>query len=236
MCWSANSSREFLEVPQECLILTMKANQKYFPLLDAAGKLTNKFLVVSNIRPDDASAVIGGNERVVRPRLADAKFFFDQDRKKTLVDRVRRPGQGGLPQQAGHAGRARASACARSPARSASNSAAPALAAAGRPRRAAGQGRPADRHGGRVPRTAGHDGRLLRAPRWRERGRRGGDRRPLQAAFRRRRTAAQHRRSGRRAGRQAGDAGRPVRHRPDAHRRQGSVCVAPACAGRDRAC
>lgn len=80
--------KEFLAVPQECLILTMKANQKYFPLLDAAGKLTNKFLVVSNISPADASAVIGGNERVVRPRLADAKFFFDQDRKKTLESRV----------------------------------------------------------------------------------------------------------------------------------------------------
>jgi glycyl-tRNA synthetase beta chain len=78
----------FLEVPQECLILTMKANQKYFPLLDRHGKLTNQFLVVSNIRPADPSAVIGGNERVVRPRLADAKFFFDQDRKKTLASRV----------------------------------------------------------------------------------------------------------------------------------------------------
>ena len=80
--------KEFLDVPQECLILTMKANQKYFPLLDAAGKLSNKFLVVSNISPADASAVVGGNERVVRPRLADAKFFFDQDRKKTLESRV----------------------------------------------------------------------------------------------------------------------------------------------------
>ena len=79
---------EFLGVPQECLILTMKANQKYFPLIDASGKLTNRFLVVSNISPDDASLVIGGNERVVRPRLADAKFFFDQDRKKTLESRV----------------------------------------------------------------------------------------------------------------------------------------------------
>ena len=79
---------QFLDVPQECLILTMKANQKYFPLLDAAGKLTNKFLVVSNISPADTSFVTGGNERVVRPRLADAKFFFDQDRKKTLASRV----------------------------------------------------------------------------------------------------------------------------------------------------
>lgn len=79
---------EFLAVPQECLILTMKANQKYFPLLDAQGKLTHQFLIVSNIAPQDASAVIQGNERVVRPRLADAKFFFDQDRKKTLASRV----------------------------------------------------------------------------------------------------------------------------------------------------
>ncbi len=79
---------EFLQVPQECLILTMKANQKYFPLLNAAGKLTHQFLVVSNISPADASAVVGGNERVVRPRLADATFFFDQDRKKTLEARV----------------------------------------------------------------------------------------------------------------------------------------------------
>ena len=79
---------EYLQVPQECLILTMKANQKYFPLLDAAGKLTNQFLVVSNISPTDPSQVIGGNERVVRPRLSDAKFFYDQDRKKPLASRV----------------------------------------------------------------------------------------------------------------------------------------------------
>ena len=80
--------KQFLDVPQECLILTMKANQKYFPLLDASDKLTNKFLVVSNISPAETSFVVGGNERVVRPRLADAKFFFDQDRKKTLASRV----------------------------------------------------------------------------------------------------------------------------------------------------
>ena len=78
----------YLDVPPECLILTMKANQKYFPLLDKNDKLTHRFLIVSNISPDDPSAVIQGNERVVRPRLADAKFFFDQDRKKTLASRV----------------------------------------------------------------------------------------------------------------------------------------------------
>ena len=79
---------EFLEVPSEVLILTMKANQKYFPLLRADGRLTHEFLVVSNIRPSDPSRVIEGNERVVRPRLADAKFFFDQDRRKTLESRL----------------------------------------------------------------------------------------------------------------------------------------------------
>jgi glycyl-tRNA synthetase beta chain len=78
----------FLSVPPECLILTMKANQKYFPLLDDKGRLTHQFLVVSNINPSNPSRVVEGNERVVRPRLADAKFFFDQDRKKTLADRV----------------------------------------------------------------------------------------------------------------------------------------------------
>jgi glycyl-tRNA synthetase beta chain len=79
---------QFLAVPSECLVLTMKANQKYFPLLDGDGKLTERFLVVSNIRPDDASAVVTGNQRVVRPRLADAKFFFDQDRRKSLESRL----------------------------------------------------------------------------------------------------------------------------------------------------
>jgi glycyl-tRNA synthetase beta chain len=78
----------FLDVPAECLILTMKANQKYFPLIDAEGRLTHRFLVVSNIRPADPGQIIEGNQRVVRPRLADAKFFFDQDRKKSLESRV----------------------------------------------------------------------------------------------------------------------------------------------------
>ena len=78
----------FLDIPEECLILTMKANQKYFPLLDHSGKLANKFCIISNIQPPDNSHIIAGNERVLRSRLADAKFFFDQDRKKTLASRV----------------------------------------------------------------------------------------------------------------------------------------------------
>ena len=82
--------KAFLEVPAECLVLTMKANQKYFPLLSAKGYLTHQFLVVSNITPLDPSAVITGNERVVRPRLADAQFFFNQDRQHTLASRLDR--------------------------------------------------------------------------------------------------------------------------------------------------
>jgi glycyl-tRNA synthetase beta chain len=77
----------FLAVPQECLILTMQTNQKYFAT-QRGGKLTHRFLIVSNIETSDPSAIIGGNERVVRPRLADAKFFFDQDRKHTLESRL----------------------------------------------------------------------------------------------------------------------------------------------------
>ena len=79
---------DFLAVPQECLILTMKANQKYFPLLGATGRLTHRFLVVSNITPENPARIIEGNERVVRARLADARFFFDQDRKRSLESRL----------------------------------------------------------------------------------------------------------------------------------------------------
>ena len=82
--------KSFLEVPPECLVLTMKANQKYFPLLNAKDELTHQFLVVSNITPSDPSAVITGNERVVRPRLADAQFFFNQDRQHSLASRLDR--------------------------------------------------------------------------------------------------------------------------------------------------
>ena len=78
----------FLDVPQECLILTMQMNQRYFALADDAGRLVNRFLLVSNIETPDPSAIISGNERVLRARLADAKFFFDQDRKRTLESRL----------------------------------------------------------------------------------------------------------------------------------------------------
>jgi glycyl-tRNA synthetase beta chain len=81
---------EFLAVPQECLILTMRQNQKYFPLFDAEGRLIERFLMVANLAPADPSRVIGGNERVIRPRLADARFFFETDRKTPLAERVPR--------------------------------------------------------------------------------------------------------------------------------------------------
>ena len=84
---------EYLEVPQECLILTMQQHQKYFPLLDANGKLLNKFLIVSNMEVDDPKYIISGNQRVVRPRLADARFFYNQDRKQTLESRVEKLGR-----------------------------------------------------------------------------------------------------------------------------------------------
>ncbi|MGV7235146.1 MAG: glycine--tRNA ligase subunit beta [Nitrosomonadaceae bacterium] len=81
-------NQEFLNIPQECLILSMKQHQKYFPLLDNEGNLLSRFLIVSNIKTNNSTAIISGNERVLQARLADAEFFFDQDRKKTLVSRV----------------------------------------------------------------------------------------------------------------------------------------------------
>jgi len=80
--------KAFLGVPQECLILTMRQNQKYFPLFDASGKLLSKFLIVSNMKVADPQHIVAGNQRVVRPRLEDARFFFNQDRKQRLEERI----------------------------------------------------------------------------------------------------------------------------------------------------
>jgi glycyl-tRNA synthetase beta chain len=80
----------FLEVPQECLILTMRQNQKYFPLFDPQGQLRPRFLIVSNVKVEDPRHIIAGNERVVRPRLEDARFFYQQDRRQRLEARVPR--------------------------------------------------------------------------------------------------------------------------------------------------
>ncbi|MBP6563883.1 MAG: glycine--tRNA ligase subunit beta, partial [Neisseriaceae bacterium] len=84
----AGFDAEFLAVPQECLILTMQQNQKYFPLLNAEGKLINRFLLVSNLEAQDPSHIIQGNERVLRARLSDAAFFFEQDKKHPLESRL----------------------------------------------------------------------------------------------------------------------------------------------------
>ena len=86
--YECHFDQEFLEVPQECLILTMQTNQKYFALTDFQGKLRNRFLIVSNIETTNPNAIISGNERVVRPRLSDARFFFKQDQKRPLASRV----------------------------------------------------------------------------------------------------------------------------------------------------
>jgi glycyl-tRNA synthetase beta chain len=86
--YECHFDQEFLEVPQECLILTMQTNQKYFALTDKQGKLRNRFLIVSNIETTKPQAIISGNERVVRPRLSDARFFFQQDQKRPLAARV----------------------------------------------------------------------------------------------------------------------------------------------------
>jgi glycyl-tRNA synthetase beta chain len=86
----AGFAERFLQVPQECLILTMQQNQKYFPLLNSEGKLINRFLLVSNLQTENPVHIIQGNERVLRARLADAEFFYRQDQKTSLASRLPR--------------------------------------------------------------------------------------------------------------------------------------------------
>jgi glycyl-tRNA synthetase beta chain len=86
--YEGHFEKAFLEVPQECLMLTMRQNQKYFPLVDGQGRLSNRFLLVSNMQVAHPHHIVHGNERVLRARLADAKFFYDQDRRRTLASRV----------------------------------------------------------------------------------------------------------------------------------------------------
>ncbi|NUY57564.1 MULTISPECIES: glycine--tRNA ligase subunit beta [Salinivibrio] len=85
---TASFENKYLKVPSEALVYTMKGDQKYFPVYDANGELLPKFIFVSNIESKDPTQVISGNEKVVRPRLADAEFFFDTDRKRPLIDRL----------------------------------------------------------------------------------------------------------------------------------------------------
>ncbi|EEO28069.1 glycine--tRNA ligase subunit beta [Oxalobacter paraformigenes] len=86
--YECHFEESFLEVPQECLILTMQTNQKYFALTDAEGRLRSRFLIVSNMETNTPQRIISGNERVIRPRLSDARFFFEQDKKKRLEERL----------------------------------------------------------------------------------------------------------------------------------------------------
>ena len=222
--------KQFLEVPQECLILTMKANQKYFPLLDANHKLTNKFLVVSSINPTDTSFVVGGNERVVRPRLADAKFFFDQDRKKTLASRVEGLGKVVYHNKLGTQGErvARVRAIAKAIGQQLGGDV---LAAKADQAAQLAKTDLVTDMVGEFPELQGTMGRYYAlndglSTEVAER-----DRRPLQTALRGRRPPAQYHRRGSSACRQAGNAGRHVRHWQPAHRRQRPVCAAAACAG-----
>jgi glycyl-tRNA synthetase beta chain len=86
--YACHFDEEFLEVPSECLVLTMQTNQKYFALMTQEGQLSNRFLIVSNIETQHPQHIISGNEKVIRPRLADARFFFTQDKKRTLESRI----------------------------------------------------------------------------------------------------------------------------------------------------
>ena len=86
--YAGSFDKAFLEIPQECLALTLRQNQKHFPLFDATGALLPKFLIVSNLQVADPRQIVAGNERVVRPRLEDARFFYDQDRKARLEERL----------------------------------------------------------------------------------------------------------------------------------------------------
>ena len=163
----------FLALPREVLISTLQEHQRYFPVEDAQGRLLPAFITVSNIESRDPAKVREGNERVVRPRLADAAFFWEQDRKQPLAARARGARCGDLPGEARLARRQDARACARSPARSPRPSAA--VRAARRARRGALQVRSAHRHGRGVSRAAGHHGHAT--TRWPTASRRGRRRR-----------------------------------------------------------
>ena len=228
--YAGTFDRAFLAVPQECLILTMQQNQKYFALADAAGRLTNRFLIVSNLATADPSAIIQGNERVLRARLADAEFFFDQDRKTRLASRVDRLRSivyhNKLGTQADRMDRVRNIA----------TRIAPLLGADAELADRAAMLAKADLVTdmvGEFPELQGVMGRYYALH--------DGEPAPVADAI------AQHywprfagdalpdgrRRAIRRARRQARDAGGHVRHRPGADRRQGSVRAAPRRARRD---
>jgi glycyl-tRNA synthetase beta chain len=223
----------YLAVPQECLILTMRQNQKYFPLFDAAGKLLPRFLIVSNMQLADPRHIVGGNERVVRPRLEDARFFYDQDRKQRLEERVPQLAKVVFHHKLGsQLDRRNAPDLADMVACLYVNRPADALPNSPSAPRSF-QGRPAHRHGRRVPGAAGRDGALLRGARRRAGGGGARHRGALSPALCRGRAARRPGRLRGRARRQAVPAGGLLRHRTSAHRREGSVRPASRGARRD---
>ncbi len=212
----ARFDRAFLEVPQECLILTMQQNQKYFALADDAGALRHRFLLVSNLPCDDPSAIVHGNERVLRARLADARFFYDQDRTIAAGFACRAPAQRRLSQQARQQRRAcRPSGCTWR--RRSRRGSAPTPAHAERAALLAKADLVTDMVG-EFPELQGTMGRYYALHDGEARGGRGCHRAALLAAVRRRRAARARRRADGRAGRQARVAGGDVRHRPGADR------------------
>jgi glycyl-tRNA synthetase beta chain len=220
----------FLSVPQECLILTMQQNQKYFAVADASGKLLPRFLLVSNLPTEAPAAIIAGNERVLRARLADARFFFDQDRKVPLEARLPKLAavvyHNKLGTQAERVARLRRLASEIAEAIGADRAATERAATLAKCDLVTDMV-------GEFPELQGLMGALLRAARRRNGRGRASDRAALLAALRGRRAAAGQGCASARARRQARDACRHVRHRRASFRRQGSVRTAPACDRRD---
>ena len=221
---------EYLSIPDEVIRATIRNNQKCFVVSDPkTGKLTNKFILTANIEATDGGkTIIGGNERVIRARLWDAKFFYETDLKTKLEARLPKFEQIVFHEKLGTqaerikrierlAGGDRAAGRRR--------------CRKGQARRASGESRFAHRSRRRIPRVAGLDGEVLRAGAGRRRLRRRRERGALQAARARRSRADRSGERGGRAGRQDRHAGRLLGDRREADRKQGPLCVAASGAG-----
>ena len=197
-----------------------------------ATQLANKFILVSNIEAaDGGKAIVAGNERVIRARLSDAKFFYETDLKTQLEDAAAEAQGDRVPREARHPGgadRAHRAACGRARAAGRRRS------REGRARRAPRQGRPAHRDGRRIPRAAGADGEVLRGRRKARTQRRARDRGSLQAARALRPRADRSGVDRGRAGRQDRYAGGLLGDRREADRLEGPICAAARGFGRDQ--
>ncbi len=226
----------FLDIPDEVIRATIRANQKCFVLKDPkTGRLANRFVLVSNlVASDGGTAIVAGNGRVIRARLSGRQVLLGHRSEEHAGKPAAEIREHHLPREAGLAGgadRAHRQAGPRTGARRRCRSGS---RREGRPPR---QGGPADRGGRRVPRGAGPDGQILRPARRPARGDRGGFRGALQAAGAERPRADRAGLGGGGAGRQDRHAGRLLGHRREADRQQGPLCAAPRGAGRgaDRA-